>query len=113
MSLDVDLYFDVVDLPGARHVVYEDNITHNLATMADAAGVCAAMWRPDELGLTRAAQLIPFLRDGLLRLLARPDRFRALNAPNGWGTYDDLVRFVENYLEACEKWPLSKVEVSR
>lgn len=93
--------------------VYSANITHNLNNMADAAGVYDCLWRPDEHGMTKAAQLIEPLRVGLGVLNAEPERFMPLNPSNGWGTYDGLVRFVARYLEACERWPDADVHVSR
>lgn len=71
------------------------------------------LWRPEEVGVSTAAQLIEPLRDGLELLRAYPDRFKKLNPPNGWGTYDGLVHFVEQYLKACEANPSATIEVSR
>ena len=39
--------------------------------------------------------------------------FEAFNASNGWGKYENLVRFVRDYLSACEKNPTAVVSVSR
>lgn len=99
-----------VDESGGGYV-YEANITHNLSRMADEAGVYRALWRPKEIGVTRAAQLVESLRDGLATLNGDPERFRALNPSNGWGDYEGLVRFVAGYLAACERWPQAEVSV--
>ena len=107
MSLDVSL----TEL--APSEVYERNITHNLNKMAKDAGIYMHLWRPDEIGIEYAAQLIEPLQCGLALLLSDPERFRALNPDNGWGNYDGLVDFVGSYLEACEKHPGAKIEVSR
>jgi hypothetical protein len=49
-----------------------------------------------------------------LRLLkSDPARFRAYNAPNGWGLYEHFVPFVEQYLEACREHPDATVKASR
>lgn len=93
--------------------VYSANITHNLGAMAAEAGIYAALWRPDENNIERAAQLVEPLKAGLDRLRAEPDRFRALNPANGWGSYDGLVLFVEGYLQACAAHPEAKVSVWR
>ena len=93
--------------------VYERNVTHNLIPMADAAGIGDAIWRPEELGLVQAIELIPFLEARLERLLAEPDRYRQLNPPNGWGNYEGFCDFVAAYLEACRKNPGARVRVSR
>lgn len=97
----------------ATNEVYSRNITHNLGRMADAAGLYTWLWRPDELGVTQAAELIGPLTAGLERLEADPERFKKLNPSNGWGDYDGLVAFVRDYLHACRQHPAATVQVSR
>ena len=91
--------------------IYEDNTTHNLHRMAKEAGLYQYLWHPREISITRAEQLIEPLEDGLARLRSDPERFRKFNAENGHGKFEDLVFFVENYLEACKKNPDAMVEV--
>ncbi len=94
--------------------VYSGNVTHNLGGMAQAAGIYEALWRPEEIGVTTAAQMIPLLEDGLAKLKADPDKFRALNAQNSWGTYDKwFLPFVQEYLAACRENPDATIRVSR
>jgi hypothetical protein len=93
--------------------VYWANITHNLNKMADAAGIYKHLWRPDEIGITKAAQLIEPLRAGLALLKSDRERFEKFNAPNGWGLYEHFVPFVEKYPAACEEYPDADVHVSR
>jgi len=92
---------------------YSANITHNLGRMAGEAELYDALWRPDENGILVAEQLTPLLTKGLAKLLANPDKYRAFNPENGWGSYEGLVAFVENYLRACADFPEAKVMVSR
>lgn len=125
MSLDVYLYG-----PESRHEcdcpncgnghwaaskpqLYSANITHNLGKMADEAGIYYALWRPEEIGATKASDIAPLLRDGLYKLKTRPSHFEAFNAPNGWGLYEHFVPFVEAYLAACDEHPDATIEVSR
>lgn len=93
--------------------VYWRNITHNLAEMASAAGIYQHLWRPDEIGVTEAVALIDPLTEGLKRLRAEPDKFRAYDPPNGWGSYEGFVTFVADYLAACRKYPSATIRVSR
>lgn len=93
--------------------VYWVNITYNLNRMAKEAGIYRHLWRPDELNITQAADLIVPLRVGLKTLEDDPSRFEKFNPENGWGDYDGLVRFVREYLEACEKYPQAEIRVSR
>lgn len=96
-----------------NHEIYSANITHNLGRMASEAGVYMALWRPDELGITHAHQLIPLLREGLALLQSNPTLYETFAPSNGWGSYDGLVKFVTNYLVACEAHPDAVVGVSR
>lgn len=93
--------------------IYSANITHNLGKMAEAAGIYGAVWRPEEHGITKAAQLIPILEKGIAEMKADPEKYRALNAPNGWGTYDVFVPWLERYLAACKEDPDADIKVSR
>ena len=108
MSLDVYL-MEVRE----SEKVYWRNITHNLGQMARAAGIYYQLWRPDEIGVIKAAQLIEPLRQGLHLLRSQPDLFAKHNAENGWGTYEHFVPFVADYLAACEANPTAIVCVSR
>lgn len=94
-------------------VVYHANITHNLGGMAREAFLYNCCWRPDEHGYELAKQLIGPLSDGLTLLKADPVRFKQFNPANGWGSYEGLVEFVEEYLAACRKYPNARVSVWR
>ena len=106
MSLDVYLMVD-------DGYVFDLNITHNLNTMAEAAGIYLHLWRPEEIGLTKASELIEPLRDGLKTLTDSPSRFDEYRPENGWGSYAGLVEFVARYIEACRKYPDADIRVSR
>ncbi|WP_315921098.1 hypothetical protein [Mesorhizobium sp. SP-1A] len=93
--------------------LYEGNITHNLRDMADAAGIYKPLWRPDEVGLRFARDLVAPLTKGLEVLRADPEHFKTFNPSNGWGNYEILVQFVEEYLLACKAFPSAEIEVSR
>lgn len=102
-----------VIVEGTDGEVFWRNITHNLNTMADMAGLYECVWRPDEHGMKFARDLIDPMRAGLERLKADPDYYRTFNPFNGWGDYEGLVDFVEKYLDACERYPDAEVSVSR
>ena len=94
-------------------VLFDANITHNLSKMADEAGIYMQVWRPDEIGITKARELIEPLRNGIALMKADPPRFEAFNSPNGWGLYKHFLPWLERYLLACEAWPDANVEISR
>lgn len=107
--MSLDIYLEAV----RPTEVYWANITHNLGTMAGEAGIYKHLWRPEEIGITKAHQLIEPLRAGLELLRSDRERFEKFNPENGWGSYDGLVRFVEKYLAACEENPDADVRASR
>lgn len=107
MSLDVSL------VESRPTEIYAAKITHNLNTMANAAGIYQHLWRPEELGITKASQLIEPLTEGLAKLTADPEHYKTFNPKNGWGDYEDLVQFVRHYLNACTENPDATIEVSR
>ena len=112
MSLDVYLVQKPCPHCGRSDGCYSRNITHNLSTMADAAGIFKHLWIPDKLGITKAQEPIDPLTTGLALLKSDPERFKLLNPDNGWGDYDGLVEFVEEYLAACKQNPDAEVSVS-
>jgi hypothetical protein len=99
--------------PSERNEVYWANITHNLNRMATAAGIYEALWRPEEIGITKAGQLIEPITEGLNKMRAAPGHYRQFNASNGWGTYDQFIPWIEKYLQACKDYPDSLIGVSR
>lgn len=106
MSLDVYLEVDGDE-------VYWRNITHNVNKMAEAAGIYQHLWRPDEIGITTAKQLIEPLATGVALLASDADRFKAYDSLNGWGLYEHFLPFVAGYLVACRANPEALVRVSR
>ena len=93
--------------------VYQANITHNLSRMAREAGLEDVLWEPENNGITHAWQLINPLRSGLDWLTSNPVHFKQFNPSNGCGDYDGLVRFVAEYLAACERNPHATVHAWR
>lgn len=85
--------------------VFGRNITHNLTDMARAVGLYEYLWRPEDLGITFASQLIEPLAKGLELLKRDKDDLLQYNAPNGWGNYENLLEFVEKYQAACVEYP--------
>ena len=81
--------------------------------MASEAGLYSCLWEPETLGYDRAGMLVDGLHKGLLELHQNPKHFQAMNPSNGWGSYEGLVKFVTNYLKACEENPDAKITVSR
>lgn len=121
MNLDICLTVAVeVSCPHCDRVIrvsdaeiYTANITHNLATMADQVGLYNPLWRPHAVNVTHAKHLIEPLRAGIATLKNEPARFEELSPPNGWGSYENFVPWLEKLLVACEAWPSAAVQVTR
>lgn len=108
MSLDVSLI-----IKENTEEVFSANITHNLNKMASEAGIYKACWRPEEMGATKAKDIVAILEKGLEDLKSRPEYFEKFNASNGWGLYEHFVPWVEKYLSACIEYPDAEINVSR
>lgn len=121
MSLDVYLSRKATEQQDCPHCgqpyypdnTYHANITHNLGKMADAAGIYGIVWRPEENGITTAGQLIEPLEKAIADMKARPEYYEQFNSPNGWGTYENFVPWLDKYLAACKEYPDAEVEASR
>ena len=93
--------------------VFEANITHNLNEMADKAGIYKHLWRPEEINISKAKELIEPLTKALKDMKARPDYYKQFDSPNGWGLYIHFVPWIEKYLNACIEHPEALIGVSR
>jgi hypothetical protein len=122
MSLDVTLLspnkerktcFECGSQYDYQKSLFSSNITHNLGDMAEEAGIYKHLWRPEELGITKAEDLIRPIMDGLKMMKDDPERFEKFDSPNGWGRYMDFVPWIEEYLAACIQYPDAIIHVSR
>lgn len=121
MSWDATLYDD------RGHVEGDWNYTHNCNRMAN------AVLDPEELRLAGKAWWLKHGRpdvaeeaegtwwemldgsDGprgaallnriISELAADPERFRAMNPPNGWGDYDSFIEILREMRDAVPEWP--------
>jgi len=103
MSLDISL------TKMAETEVYEANITHNLNEMADRLGIYKLLWRPSEINIKKAHQLITPLIEAIEIMESYPSVYKKYDDTNGWGTYDDFLPWLKNLLNACLKHPQAKV----
>lgn len=99
--------------PESTEEVYWANITHNLCGMAEVAGIYKHLWRPEEIGITKAGELIGPLTAGLIELKSKPEHYKQFNPKNGWGDYAGFIDWVERYLAACKECPDGQISVSR
>ena len=112
MSLDIDLT-TIVDTGGPelhRVALFSANYTHNVVPMWSMAECYNALYESD--GQT-AADILPALEEGIRRMELCPEAFRALDPPNGWGSYDTALPFLRSVRDACWAHPKARVNVSR
>lgn len=107
MSYDISLEKEVTQVID----VYSCNITFNVANMAKESGLYDALFDPDSMLYEKAGDIIPVITEGLKELLMKPEKYKKLESPNGWGTYEQFLMFVNNYKEACIRNPDAKIIV--
>lgn len=95
-----------------REELFEANITNNLYKMADEAGISQCLFNPEEVGIIKAYQVIAPLTHGLTKMKLNPEKYKAFDSTNGWGTYDQFIPWIERYLCACEEYPNAVISVS-
>ena len=110
MSLDIHLSTTI----DGTHL----NLTHNLGKMAasvkaEKGTLYQLLWRPEELYIYRAEELIEPLTAALMVLMSDKERLSKLNPENGYGDYDGLLKVTIAYLANCQKFPHGKIEVDR
>lgn len=111
MSYDIWLEADLGGEERTRLVTLDWNYTSNVAPM----------WRramPETDGLTgmeemNAGEAAAVLREGIARMEADPEPYRALNPENGWGDFDSQLTALRELAHACEASPQAVVAIWR
>ena len=88
--------------------VYDWNTTWNYAPMFE------AMFghHISEFVGKSGKEVGPCIRNAISLMVADPKRYKVFDAPNGWGTYDQLLPQLEAFAAACEAHPNAIVEVT-
>jgi len=118
MSLDIYFNRNIVcencgHVIETEEVVHEQNITHNLSTMASALGIYNHLWEPEEIGIKTSDELIEPLRDAILFFEREPTYFRQFDSENGWGTCDQFYPWLKELLAACIEYPNCRITVTK
>lgn len=114
MSYDVEL---VIDTGGEYPATVTEcrSPTYNLAPMfREALGIPMSAHADSgggHLDGMLARDALPILNRAIERMCSEPDRFRALNPPNGWGSYEGALEFLRWLREQCENHPKATVRV--
>jgi len=106
VSYDIWLEIDAGG-PEPLHIGYW-NYTSNCAAMWKAAGIDLALCAVRDAGGCAEG-----LAGAIANLRADPTRFRTMDPPNGWGSYDTLIPALEELLELFESAPKARVGIWR
>lgn len=99
-----------VKLKAKREIIlFETNITYNLSDMYYK---CV----DKELGLRKlnglsSKKALPIIKRAIEDMIKNKEEYEKLNPPNGWGSYDGLLRDLRNLKESCEQIPDGVIEV--
>lgn len=108
MSYDIHLEADLGGPAPIPIWAYDWNYTTNCAPMWRAAGANLA-----EFDGKPAGECAEILRDAIAELVANPEKYRAMDPENGWGSYDSLLPALRKLLEGFDEAPRAIVRVSR
>lgn len=97
---------EILDTQGQE--VFETNITSNLMSMANEASVIDITWGACE-NVKTAQDMINPLSKGISIMEQDPDRFKAFDSSNGWGTYNDFLPWLKELLNAAIEYPTATV----
>lgn len=95
-----------------KEPVFESNITYNLYEMAKAARIDNHIFEPKKIGILQAKDLIIPLQYCLQDLKTNSESYKKFNPPNGWGSYESFVQFIETYLNTCETYLEASITVN-
>lgn len=113
MSLDLWLEF-AVDYggPGGPETttIFETNMTHNLTGLWSFIKVYDALYMSDK---ELAGEHLGALEVGLDFMIEHEKECREFDAPNGWGTYDQALPWLQSVVEAFRRFPKATIRVSK
>lgn len=112
--MSYDLYLEA-DLGGGERETLYDLLQWNYTSN------CARMWRkamPSTDGLAgldgKSARTVrAVVKYGIEQMESNPAAYRAMNPPNGWGSFDSQLEALRELLRAVEKAPNTYLRVSR
>jgi hypothetical protein len=115
MGLDISLYVmvEVGQKDPERVIFFRKSVTHNLVPMAKACGCYTYVWRPEEVGIHFAYQMLHMLRSAIKYASSNPKILSEHNPYNDWGNYDVFLMFLQDYLKGCERYPATRIHISR
>jgi len=109
MSWDIDLAIDTTGGNELTHVVDVGNMTWNVSPM-----YYEAFGENGIKGLNGmlADEAILKVHDAIKYMEAEPDKFKAMNQPNGWGDYEGALAFLKKLLELICEHPKTTIRIT-
>lgn len=106
MSIDISL---VMDTGGDYPAIVEDvgNHTSNTCDMW-----FKALENPiSSLDGRSCREAYPEIDAAVRHMEANPALYRAMNPPNGWGSYETALQYLRNLRDACKRHPKASIQV--
>ena len=101
--------WDIILKAKREIILFETNITYNLADMYYK---CI----DKELGLEKldglsSKKALPIVKKAIKDMEDNKEEYKKLNPPNGWGSYDGLLRDLRNLKKSGEQIPDGVIEI--
>ena len=93
--------------------VYTTSVHNNFNLLIESLGIYQHLWRPDELNITHARQLIAPLESALENLEFNKEKYRKHEPPGMCGKIELFIIFLKNLLESCKQHPNATISVCR
>jgi hypothetical protein len=104
MSLDISI-------TAKREIeIYEANVTYNLADMYYKCIDTEKGYK--KLDGMNCKDALPILNGAILDMLSNADEYRKLNPKNGWGSYEGLLKQMQEMRSCCESNPDGIIQIS-
>jgi len=107
MSWDIELE---IDAGGDRmESLWDSNMTYNVSPMFYDAFEMETGFRG--LDRMRTTEAVPILERAIKKMRADPDKYKAMESDNKWGTYDQALGFLKAVLYHCHKYPAATIRI--
>jgi len=101
--MGADIY---INCSCCENTVFEVSYTHNIVNMTHAALNTSHYTWSEEYQGKKASEIAPLLENLITVLEKDPERYRAMNPENGWGSYDGMmIHYLKPFLRACKEYP--------
>ena len=104
MSLDISI------TAKREMIIYDTNITYNLADMYYKCIDKEKGFK--KLDGMNCKEALPIINNAIQEMLNNADDYRKLNPKNGWGSYEGLLKALQEMRNCCENNPDGTIDIS-